>query len=227
MDGLKIEYIPVGKIKPYEKNARKHKDFDVDAIVRSIEEFGFDDPIGIWSDQNIIVEGHGRLLAAKKLGMKEVPCIRLDHLTDEQRRAYALAHNKTAENSEWDLELLPLELEEIVDIDMTQFGFDVPADEPEIEEDEVPDVPEEPTAKLGDIYQLGRHRLMCGDSWTERWLTLPFLRLRIMLERLQQKRTWARLQNTMAQTMTNRKKNMLRFLTRTLRLLLMSVTSCS
>lgn len=164
MDGLKIEYIPVGKIKPYEKNARKHKDFDVDAIVRSIEEFGFDDPIGIWSDKNIIVEGHGRLMAAKKLGMTEVPCIRLDHLTDEQRRAYALAHNKTAENSEWDLELLPLELEEIVDIDMTQFGFDVPEDEPEIDEDEVPDVPDEPQAKLGDIYQLGRHRLMCGDS---------------------------------------------------------------
>lgn len=167
MQDLKIEYIPVGKVKPYEKNARKHKDFDVDAIVRSIEEFGFDDPIGIWSDKNIIVEGHGRLLAAKKLGMKEVPCIRLDHLTDEQRRAYALAHNKTAENSEWDLELLPLELEEIVDIDMTQFGFEVPEDEPEIEEDEVPDVPDEPQAKLGDIYQLGRHRLMCGDSTSE------------------------------------------------------------
>jgi len=164
MDNLKIEYIPVGKLKPYEKNARKHKDFDVDAIVRSIEEFGFDDPIGIWSDKNIIVEGHGRLMAAKKLGMTEVPCIRLDHLTDEQRRAYALAHNKTAENSEWDLELLPLELEEIVDIDMTQFGFDVPEDEPEIEEDEVPEVPDEPQAKLGDIYQLGRHRLICGDS---------------------------------------------------------------
>ena len=167
MENLKIEYIPVGKLKPYEKNARKHKDFDVDAIVRSIEEFGFSDPIGIWSDKNIIVEGHGRLLAAKKLGMTEVPCIRLDHLTDEQRRAYALAHNKTAENSEWDLELLPLELEEIVDIDMTQFGFDVPEDEPEIEEDEVPEVPDEPQAKLGDIYQLGRHRLMCGDSTSE------------------------------------------------------------
>jgi len=167
VENLKIEYIPVGKLKPYEKNARKHKDFDVDAIVRSIEEFGFSDPIGIWSDKNIIVEGHGRLLAAKKLGMTEVPCIRLDHLTDEQRRAYALAHNKTAENSEWDLELLPLELEEIVDIDMTQFGFDVPEDEPEIEEDEVPEVPDEPQAKLGDIYQLGRHRLMCGDSTSE------------------------------------------------------------
>lgn len=167
MENLKIEYLPVGDLKPYDKNARKHKDFDVDAIVRSIEEFGFDDPIGIWSDKNIIVEGHGRLLAAKKLGMKEVPCIRLDHLTDEQRRAYALAHNKTAENSEWDLELLPLELEEIVDIDMTQFGFEVPEEEREIEEDEIPEAPEEPIAKLGDIWQLGRHRLMCGDSTSE------------------------------------------------------------
>lgn len=129
MENLKIEYLPVGELKPYDKNARKHKDFDVDAIVRSIEEFGFDDPIGIWSDKNIIVEGHGRLMAAKKLGMTEVPCIRLDHLTDEQRRAYALAHNKTAENSEWDLELLPLELQDIVEIDMTYFGFESVSDE--------------------------------------------------------------------------------------------------
>ena len=121
---LKIEYLPVGQLKPYEKNARKHEEHDVDAIVKSIEKFGFSDPIGIWSDKNIIVEGHGRLMAAKKLGMTEVPCIRLDHLTDEQRRAYALAHNKTAENSEWDFDILPEELESIVDIDMSAFGFE-------------------------------------------------------------------------------------------------------
>ena len=83
------------------KNARKHADADVSTIVKSIEEFGFDDPIGIWGENNTIVEGHGRLIAAKKLGMKQVPVIRLDHLTDEQRRAYALAHNKTAEMSDW------------------------------------------------------------------------------------------------------------------------------
>lgn len=94
---LAIEYISVDEIKPYTGNARKHGEKDISAIVTSIEQFGFDDPIGIWSDENIIVEGHGRLEAAKKLGMKEVPCIRLDHLDDEQTRAYSLAHNRTAE----------------------------------------------------------------------------------------------------------------------------------
>lgn len=129
MENLRIEYVPIDRIKPYDRNARKHQDHDVEAIVKSIQEFGFDDPIGIWSEKNLIVEGHGRLLAAKKLGMKEVPCIRLDHLTDEQRRAYALAHNKTAENSEWDFDILPDELESIVDIDMTQFGFEISSEE--------------------------------------------------------------------------------------------------
>ena len=119
---LEIEYVPIGSIKPYERNARKHQDYDVDAIAASIQEFGFDDPIGVWQDQ--IVEGHGRLLAAQKLGMTEVPIIRLDHLTDEQRKAYALAHNKTAELSAWDYTLQGLELADITDIDMTQFGFD-------------------------------------------------------------------------------------------------------
>ena len=165
MNDLKIEYLPVTALKPYERNARKHRDFDVDKIVESIRVFGFDDPIGIWGPDNILVEGHGRVLAAKKLGMATVPCIRLDHLTDEQRRAYALAHNKTAENSEWDLDILPEELESIVDIDMSQFGFDLPDDEQdEVIEDEVPEVPEEPICKVGDLWQLGQHRLICGDS---------------------------------------------------------------
>ena len=136
---LKIEYLPVTALKPYERNARKHRDFDVDKIVESIRVFGFDDPIGIWSADNLIVEGHGRLLAAKKIGMKTVPCIRLDHLTDEQRRAYALAHNKTAENSEWDFDILPEELESIVDIDMSQFGFELDTEIPEDLDDESED----------------------------------------------------------------------------------------
>jgi ParB-like chromosome segregation protein Spo0J len=140
MDDLHIEYLPISAIKPYEKNARKHKDADVDAIVASIKEFGFDDPIGVWGDKNIIVEGHGRLMAAKKLGMESVPVIHLDHLTDEQRRAYALAHNKTAENSEWDDDLLFGELGEIFDIDMTAFGFssdeELPLDDLDAEESE-------------------------------------------------------------------------------------------
>lgn len=167
MEHLKIEYLPVTALKPYERNARKHRDFDVDKIVESIRVFGFDDPIGIWGPDNLLVEGHGRVLAAKKLGMQTVPCIRLDHLTDEQRRAYALEHNKTAENSEWDLDILPEELSAIVDIDMTSFGFDLVDNAEVVEDDYEPVVPEEPKAKIGQLYQLGRHRLMCGDSTIE------------------------------------------------------------
>ena len=139
MENLKIEYLPVDALKPYSKNARKHSEKDIQAIVNSIEEFGFSDPIGIWSDKNIIVEGHGWLMAAKRLGMETVPCIRLDHLTDEQRKAYALAHNKTAELSKWFDELLQSELADIEDIDMELFGFDLDSvTEKEEEPGEVP-----------------------------------------------------------------------------------------
>lgn len=163
---LKIEYLPIKALKPYEKNTRKHQKKDVDNIARSIEKFGMNDPIGIWKD-NIIVEGHGRMLACKQLGMTEVPCVRLDHLTDEQRREYAIAHNATAELSEWDLDILP---DELAELDLSAFDFDFgiedEAEETEIVEDEAPEVDEdaEPITKLGDIWQLGRHRLMCGDS---------------------------------------------------------------
>ena len=156
---LKIEYVDVAKLKPYDKNTRKHEDYDVSQIAKSIEQYGFNDPIGIWGKDNIIVEGHGRLLAAKKLGMKEVPCIRLDDLTDEQRREYAILHNKTAELSSWDFDLLA---EDIGDLDFSDFDIDwgLPADveETEIVEDEAPEVDEEsePICKLGDIWQLGR-----------------------------------------------------------------------
>lgn len=118
---LKIEYWPIEEVIPYVGNARKHGDEDTDAIMKSIQEFGFNDPIGIW--RGIIVEGHGRLIAAKRLGLETVPVIRLDHLTDEQRKAYALAHNKTAELSGWDFAVLDSELEEISNIDMSEFGF--------------------------------------------------------------------------------------------------------
>lgn len=139
MENLKIEYLPVDSLKPYSKNARKHSEKDIQAICNSIEEFQFLDPIGIWSEKNIIVEGHGRFIAAKRLGMETVPCIRLDHLTDEQRKAYALAHNKTAELSKWFDELLQSELAEIEDIDMELFGFDLDAvTEKEEEPGEVP-----------------------------------------------------------------------------------------
>ena len=116
---LKIEYIPIKSLKPYEKNTRKHQKKDVDNIARSIEKFGMNDPIGIWKD-NIIVEGHGRMLACKQLGMTEVPCVRLDHLTDEQRREYAIAHNAAAELSIWDNDFLAEELESL---DLSDFDF--------------------------------------------------------------------------------------------------------
>ena len=170
MEELKIVYLPLDKLTPYENNTRKHEKADLQTIENSINQFGMCDPIGIWSDKNIIVEGHGRLLALKELGCTEAPCIRLDHLTDEQRKAYAIAHNKTAEMSEWDIEKLESELAELQDFDMEKFGFDLSdfgfEEEKEIIEDEVPEVDEEnePITKLGDIWQLGRHRLMCGDS---------------------------------------------------------------
>lgn len=121
---LEIVYIPVDKITPYERNARRHTPQDVDKIKASIQKFGFDDPIGVWGPKNIIVEGHGRLIAAKELGYEKVPCIRLDHLTDEQRRAYALAHNKTAELSTWDFGKLEMELNDLSEFHMGDFGFD-------------------------------------------------------------------------------------------------------
>ena len=164
---LKIEYLPIKALKPYEKNTRKHQKKDVDNIAKSIEKYGMCDAIGIWGEQNIIVEGHGRLMACKQLGMTEVPVVRLDHLTDEQRREYAIAHNATAELSEWDLDILP---DELADLDLGDFDFDFgiedEEEETEIVEDEAPEVDEEsePIAKLGDIWQLGRHKLVCGDS---------------------------------------------------------------
>lgn len=163
---LKIEYLPVSALKPYEKNARKHKKLDVDNIAMSIEKYGMNDAIGIWGKDNIIVEGHGRLEACKKLGIDTVPVVRLDHLTDDQRREYAIAHNATAELSEWDLDILG---EELAEIDLSGFDFDFcieVSEEKGIVEDEAPEIDEqsEPISKLGDIWQLGRHRLMCGDS---------------------------------------------------------------
>ena len=128
---LKIEYLPIKALKPYEKNTRKHQKKDVDNIARSIEKFGMNDPIGIWKD-NIIVEGHGRLLACKQLGMTEVPCVRLDHLTDDQRREYAIAHNATAELSEWDFDILP---DELAELDLSDFDFDFDFGGEDLEED--------------------------------------------------------------------------------------------
>jgi site-specific DNA-methyltransferase (adenine-specific) len=165
---LKIEYLNIDDIKPYDKNARKHTNFDVDKIADSISQFGFNDPIGVWGKENLIVEGHGRLMAAKKLGFDKVPVIRLDELSDEERKAYALAHNQTALNSDWDFDLLNSEIHEISDIDMSKFGFDMAQFEEEtpdaVEDDYDIDQAVPSKVKSGEVWVLGAHRLMCGDS---------------------------------------------------------------
>lgn len=130
---LSVEYVPIGSIKPYKRNAKLHPQEQIEQIKRSIQQFGFNDPIGIWHGE--IVEGHGRYLAAKELGYDTVPIIRLDDLTDEQRRAYALVHNKLTMNSGFDLDILNLELNDI-DLDMEEFGFDIGNDDEEIERTE-------------------------------------------------------------------------------------------
>ena len=161
---LKIEYLNKTQLKPYINNAKLHPTEQIEQIKRSIEEFGFNDPIAIWHD-NEIIEGHGRLLAVMDMDdIERVPVIRLDDLTDEERRAYMLVHNKLTINSGFDFELLDIELENI-DIDMSEFGFDMPADEEpqEIIEDQVPEEVKT-RCKLGDLWQLGDHRLLCGDS---------------------------------------------------------------
>lgn len=164
MNKLKVEYVDIRKIKPFKRNAKLHPQEQVEQIKKSIQDYGMCDPIAVWKDE--IVEGHGRLLALKELNYENVPIIRLDHLTDEQRRAYMLVHNKTTMNSGFDLELLGLELADLPDFDAEFYGFDadLPEDEENIVEDEVPDLPEEPKAKAGQIWLLGNHRLMCGDS---------------------------------------------------------------
>lgn len=118
---LSVEYVNIDSIKPYERNAKLHPDEQIEQICKSIKEFGFNDPLGVWNNE--IVEGHGRYIAAKKLGIKELPIIRLDDLTDEQRRAYMLAHNKLTMNSDFDLELLNQELDNL-SFDMSAFGFE-------------------------------------------------------------------------------------------------------
>ena len=155
----------IGDIIPYEKNPRKNDDA-VKYVAESIKQFGFKVPIVI-DKNNVIVAGHTRYKASKKLGLKEVPCIVADDLTEEQIKAYRLADNKVAELAEWDFDLLGEELDGILNIDMCDFGFDFNLEEEEkevVEDDFEVELPEEPRTKLGDIYQLGNHRLMCGDS---------------------------------------------------------------
>ena len=166
---MQIINVDITSIKPYANNPRNNANA-IDAVANSIKEFGLKQPIVIDKDYEIIA-GHTRLKAAQKLGLSEVPCILADDLLDEQIRAYRLADNKTHELSEWDLELLDVELDGIIDIDMSDFGFELdlgneelPITDEVVEDDFDGEMPIEPQSKRGDVYQLGRHRLMCGDS---------------------------------------------------------------
>ena len=165
-ENIITEYIPINKLKPYTKNARKHSKEDVQKIANSIKEFGFNDPVGVWGENNIIIEGHGRVMAAQKLKMTEIPCIRLDHLTDEQRRAYTLAHNRTAEMSEWDMPLLEDELKDIFSIDMTDFGFDLDFMDEEDEEEEEKEIDDrDPSCQHNVFENLDRMQFACNGFY--------------------------------------------------------------
>ena len=171
---MQIEKRQLSELIPYINNSRKHSDDQVTQIAASIKEFGWTNPILVDGDNGIIA-GHGRIMAAKKLNMTEVPVIELAHLSKEQRKALIIADNKLALNSDWDSNLLAIELKDLQDLgfDLNLTGFN--ADElanillPEqveglTDENVIPETPIEPKTKLGDIYQLGNHRLMCGDS---------------------------------------------------------------
>ena len=169
-----IEHLLVSSLIPYARNSRTHSDEQVSQIAGSIREFGFTNPVLIDADGTIIA-GHGRVMAAKKLGLETVPCIRLGHLTPSQVRAYVIADNKLALNAGWDDQMLRSELESLQEdgfnMDLTGFSDEELAEllEPEVVEgetdpDQTPEVPIEPITKLGDVWILGNHRLMCGDS---------------------------------------------------------------
>jgi site-specific DNA-methyltransferase (adenine-specific) len=162
---MKIHMLSVDDLVPYERNPRKN-DKAVEAVANSIKEFGFKIPIIVDSSM-VVVAGHTRLKAAKFLGLKTVPVIIADDLSEQQIKAFRLADNKVAEIAEWDEDLLNLELSELADFDMFLFGFghDEEETETEVKEDDYEiELPDEPITKPGDIWKLGRHRLMCGDS---------------------------------------------------------------
>ena len=133
---LSISYLPITDLKPYERNAKKHTTKQIEEIIMSIERFGFNDPIGIWSDENLIVEGHGRYLAAKQMGMNVVPCIKLDDLSDEERKAYTLVHNQLTLNTGYEKGILDLEIKDLIDFHLEDFEFKIPDIEPVKKENE-------------------------------------------------------------------------------------------
>lgn len=175
---LNVQQIALEQLVPYARNARTHSDSQVAQIAGSIAEFGFVNPVLIGGD-NIIIAGHGRVMAAKKLGLQTVPTIKLDHLTENQRRALVIADNKIAENAGWDEELLRLELQNLADedFDLDLLGFDdvelddlltsLDDDEAAALDENIPEVQENPVSRTGDIWIMGEHRLLCGDSTSE------------------------------------------------------------
>jgi DNA modification methylase len=172
---LKVEYKKISDLIPYVNNTRTHSDTQVLQIASSIKEFGFTNPILI-DEEGGVIAGHGRIMGAKKLGLDEAPTITLKGLTEAQRKAYIIADNKLALNSGWDEELLKVELQALdeIDFDLSVIGFDEDElssylDDTELtegltDEDDVPEPPEKPITREGDIWLLGNHRLMCGDS---------------------------------------------------------------
>lgn len=165
-----IEQIDPKSLKPYKNNAKIHTEEQVGQIIRSIQEFGFNDPIAV-DENNMIIEGHGRQLAAIRMGLDQVPCIRLVGLTDDQKRAYIHVHNQLTMNTGFDLEILEQELQNITTVDMGVFGFDMdfsvdfhPEDFDDGETVSVQISADPPRCKRGQLWQLGDHRLLCGDS---------------------------------------------------------------
>jgi DNA modification methylase len=170
---LQITYRQIESLIPYARNSRTHSDAQVAQIAASIKEFGWTNPVLIDAEGGIIA-GHGRIMAGRKLGITEAPCIVLDGLTEAQRRAYVIADNKLALNAGWDIDLLKIELGDLqaLDFDLTLTGFDpgelgnLLADKTEglTDPDAVPETPVNPVTVLGDVWLMGKHRLMCGDS---------------------------------------------------------------
>jgi DNA modification methylase len=170
---LAVEYRSVMGLIPYARNARTHSDAQVAEIAASIREFGFTNPILVDGDNGIIA-GHGRLLAARKLGMSEVPVIELAGMSEAQKRAYVIADNRLALNAGWNTELLALEFSDLAslgfDLTLTGFGEEeiaalLTTGNPGLTDpDDIPDLPEEPVTRSGDLWVLGKHRLICGDS---------------------------------------------------------------
>lgn len=147
---LKIEYVDINSIKPYENNAKEHPREQIEQIKKSIQEFGNNDPIAVWNNE--IVEGHGRYEALKELEETTIPIIRLDNLTDEQRKAYTLVHNKLTMNSDFDFDLLNTELDSIMDINMEDFGFDLNLELEEIDETDLDDEREKQKVNVSIVF---------------------------------------------------------------------------